>query len=391
MSLRIRRGTDAQRGSVIFDLGEPVWTTNFEQLWVGDGVTRGGISIAQGIAGPGLAYNATTGKLETSNATLTTDDIIEGSTHKYFANSLAVTAVAAAFASGTQTGITISYNNGSLNAIVPGHGTLTENLQLNSYSITGTGSININGNITSNAYYGDLFNATDNVTPITMIAPGGIIQDTSRLSITSCSNSLNSDFSSSTGLRLSTARNTIASPTATTALDYLGYIGFETYIDSVHDYELVSLIQSRVSWNTSGLFANPTEIDFSVRGLDGSVITTSILHNGMIVSPALQTKGLSTTNKNAIVSSISPTNTNSDLYGTIVYDTTLQRLQAFDSTGWNNVLLANHPLQTVVYASSAARDSALPTPSIGMIIFNTQTGKFEGNTNGTTGGWAALN
>ena len=34
MSLRIRRGTDAQRQTTVFDLGEPIWTTNNEQLWI---------------------------------------------------------------------------------------------------------------------------------------------------------------------------------------------------------------------------------------------------------------------------------------------------------------------------------------------------------------------
>ena len=80
MSLRIRRGTNAQRQGKVFDIGEPVWTTGTndypqQQLWIGDGVTNGGISIAQGIAGPGLSYNPDTGKLETTTATLTTDEI----------------------------------------------------------------------------------------------------------------------------------------------------------------------------------------------------------------------------------------------------------------------------------------------------------------------------
>ena len=48
-------------------------------------------------------------------------------------------------------------------------------------------------------------------------------------------------------------------------------------------------------------------------------------------------------------------------------------------------------LKTAVYADDAARDLAIPTPAAGMIIFNTATGKFEGNTDGTVLGWAALN
>jgi len=44
MSLRIRRGTNAERQGITFDLGEIVWTTDTQQLWVGDGVTQGAVS-----------------------------------------------------------------------------------------------------------------------------------------------------------------------------------------------------------------------------------------------------------------------------------------------------------------------------------------------------------
>jgi hypothetical protein len=48
-------------------------------------------------------------------------------------------------------------------------------------------------------------------------------------------------------------------------------------------------------------------------------------------------------------------------------------------------------LKTAVYADDTARDLAIPSPAVGMIIFNTATGKFQGNTDGTVSGWAALN
>jgi hypothetical protein len=57
-------------------------------------------------------------------------------------------------------------------------------------------------------------------------------------------------------------------------------------------------------------------------------------------------------------------------------------------TGTVNASVA---IKTGVFADNTARDTAIPSPSIGMIIFNTTTGKFEGNTDGTTGGWVALN
>ncbi len=43
--IQVRRGTDAQRSVVVFDLGEPVFTTDTKQLYIGDGSTTGGIPV----------------------------------------------------------------------------------------------------------------------------------------------------------------------------------------------------------------------------------------------------------------------------------------------------------------------------------------------------------
>ncbi len=43
------------------------------------------------------------------------------------------------------------------------------------------------------------------------------------------------------------------------------------------------------------------------------------------------------------------------------------------------------------YADSSARDTAIPSPTAGMMVFISGTGKFQGNTNGTTGGWVDIN
>lgn len=46
MSLQIRRGTNAERTSVVFDSGEPVWTTDGKKLYIGDGTTSGGVIVS---------------------------------------------------------------------------------------------------------------------------------------------------------------------------------------------------------------------------------------------------------------------------------------------------------------------------------------------------------
>ena len=46
MALRLRRGTDLERIGVVFEEGELVYSTDTKRLFVGDGVTAGGIPVA---------------------------------------------------------------------------------------------------------------------------------------------------------------------------------------------------------------------------------------------------------------------------------------------------------------------------------------------------------
>ena len=110
MSLRIRRGTEAQRTGVVFDSGELVVTTDEFKLFVGDGITQGGRNIAVNLAGTGLTFNPTTNKLDVSGLSITTDDVPQGDLNKYFTNELAQDAVADALVNGTHQGITFIYN-----------------------------------------------------------------------------------------------------------------------------------------------------------------------------------------------------------------------------------------------------------------------------------------
>ena len=161
MSLRIRRGTEQERIGRTFDQGEIIWTTNGEKLYVGDGVTPGGKNIAAQLAGTNLAFNATTGTLGVTG--LTTDLVTEGLNNKYFSAEAAQDAIGAAIAAGSQSGISVVYNdNGagpaSINFTVTGGGgglsdivldtspSLGGNLDLNGKNVFGTGSIDIDGN-----------------------------------------------------------------------------------------------------------------------------------------------------------------------------------------------------------------------------------------------------
>lgn len=43
--IQIRRGLESQRGSVTPDVGEPIFTTDAHQMYVGDGATAGGVAV----------------------------------------------------------------------------------------------------------------------------------------------------------------------------------------------------------------------------------------------------------------------------------------------------------------------------------------------------------
>jgi hypothetical protein len=170
MSLRIRRGSDAERLGVRFDQGEIVWvnSTNTSRppykLYVGDGVTLGGRDIVETSAGTNLVYNTNTGRLDVSG--LTTDDIAAGTNNQFFTSTLAQNAVAELFANGTMTGIEFVYDDlqNKMDVTVTATGVggsgiesvvedllpaLGGDLNLNSQNIIGTGNISITGNIVS--------------------------------------------------------------------------------------------------------------------------------------------------------------------------------------------------------------------------------------------------
>ena len=173
MSLRIRRGSDAERLGVRFDQGEIVWVNSTTtsrpayKLYVGDGVTYGGRDIVETSAGHKLTYNTNTGRLDVAG--LTTDDIAPGTNNKFFTNELAQDAVGAMFAAGTMSGIQFVYDDvaNKMNVTVTATGgggggsgitallddpspKLGGTLDLNSQNINGTGNIDIAGTLLVN-------------------------------------------------------------------------------------------------------------------------------------------------------------------------------------------------------------------------------------------------
>jgi len=186
MSLRIRRGTDAQRQTLTFDQGEVVYTTDTKKLYIGDGITAGGTNILSTSAGAGVTFNPTTQLFDFNTAALgiTTSDVAEGS-RKYFTSQRAQDAAAALF---TATGSPTS--SGSITGTIA-TGTIVLN-SADSALVNGTRLVIVGagGNgISAGTYYvvssvgtsvvlaNSLANATNNV-PITGINTGSVTSTT---------------------------------------------------------------------------------------------------------------------------------------------------------------------------------------------------------------------
>jgi hypothetical protein len=148
MSLRIRRGTDSQRQQITPDEGELIFTTNTQKLYMGDGITQGGINIGQTLAGTGLVFDSITQTLQAT-----------GGGNQGGGGILSVSADLNPALGGNlnlnSRNIT-GTGNIDINGTVKATTGLGANLPLNSFNITGTGNININGTLSVTGLGADL-------------------------------------------------------------------------------------------------------------------------------------------------------------------------------------------------------------------------------------------
>lgn len=418
MALRIRRGTDAQRSGVTFEMGEIVWTTDGQQLFVGNGVTQGGTAvIGAQILGYGLVYDSLNKRIEVAG--LTSDDVTEGSNRLYHTTERAVDAVGAALVAGnaTNVGITFTYSQtqddaGRINATVALDGVgITEvaadtspslggNLDLNENDITGSGNINVVGSIQSSSI--------DSASIVTNELETSVITSATDLNFTFTENATfngrnilisnanaGPTVSDLASIAFLSSRGTASSPTAIQLNDKVS-----TYTGAGWngtDYTTLGGISIGASVGTLGTEELPGVITMFVLGDNGGFDSFAQLDSsGVFTSLALQSFGLTTTQKTSIINKFGGVGVGENtVRGMIVYDTTLNKLTTFHPTeGWGNILTSTSPVASTsyfkvgVFADNTARNTAVETPAAGMIVFNTSSGKFEGYDGSA---WVALN
>ena len=152
MSLRIRRGTDAQRQTITLDQGEIAFTTDTKKIYVGDGVTLGGNNILATSGGVGVTFNATTQALDfnTGALALTTSAVTEGA-NKYFTVQRAQDAAASLFtSSGSPTVSGTITNTVATGTVVLGS---TPSIMVQGERFVVTGNAFATGNLTNGTYY----------------------------------------------------------------------------------------------------------------------------------------------------------------------------------------------------------------------------------------------
>ena len=110
MSLRIRRGTESDRQSTLFDLGEIVYTTDTKKLYIGDGTTTGGVHVLANSTGNGLAFNSTSQTIgfNLSTLSLSTQITPESYTTTYTSAGSSGTTLKVASTVGIQAGMTVN-------------------------------------------------------------------------------------------------------------------------------------------------------------------------------------------------------------------------------------------------------------------------------------------
>ncbi len=366
MSLRIRRGTDAQRSGITFDMGEIVWTTDGQQLWVGDGLTQGGSPVVgANVAGYGLAYDATTRRLEVAG--LSADDITNGVNNKFFATELAQDAAASLFVTGTHSNISFVYDDalGKINATVALDGIgLTDivadttpqlggNLDLNGRSIGNIGeesdeptigNINITGdiaavNLSANTATVDTLNiGNTTVDQTNFLTVSGLTNlfTFSRTGLDLTSNTSDtfgglrifgnsvSGTETSSSINVFTSRGTVGTPaivedgdalavysaSSHNGIEYVEAGGFGFFVDGTP---------------TTGGVSAPSRFLVAVSDGVGEVGTSAMIlsSKGVLSAPIMQPGSYTTTQRNALTPAV----------GMMIYNTTLNKFQGYQNSG----------------------------------------------------------
>jgi len=368
MALKIRRGTESQRGGITFAAGELIWTTNGHKLYVGDGITAGGIDIASQLGGSGVNYNQSTGKLDLHLASTNSDSLNEGTTNQYFTPARAQAAVATALTNGNpyNTGITFLYDDvdhritatvtgggggttlpsqsghsnqylktdgsGNLSWATPpegitaisqdGNPLLGANLGLNGHNVTGSGNINITGTVTSTTVTASNLSFTNNTLSV---SNGSLYVENNAQQIAQVRGvSADGTPGSTPQFNIFSSRGTIASPTNSQPGDWLMNLSMGGYHGG--GYIQTSGIASSLEATATMTDSNPgATLYLNTNNNNGGLNTCTFNSKGAFRAPIFQASSYSTSQINGYPAPEA---------GMIVFNSTTNHFMGYNGTSW---------------------------------------------------------
>lgn len=361
MSLRIRRGTEAERsGLSTVDQGELLWVTNAQKLYVGLGNGQSGnngmVNIGAALAGDGLAWDEATQTLKFGGVNYTTDDVQEGVIpgRQYFTDERAVDAVAAALVAGTGN-VTFVYNTtqdnaGRIDATVTLDGigitsveadtspSLGGDLDLSSNDITGTGNIGITGTIAN-----ELITLSGSTITSTELTPGGSDRSDAPLRVGSNANPNTlwvtsdnnfgvlrglTDGTNNSGITFKLSRGTLAVPAINNAGDGIAFIDALAHDGTSYVNVGAFGIFTDIGWNGTVGVGSSVPGSFGAIVLDefGTTKELSFNSKGIFNVPIIQVKGYPTGSLPATTGNLEE--------GYIAFDSTTKQFKGWNGTVW---------------------------------------------------------
>ena len=414
MALRLRRGTDAERQIITPVEGELVYVTDTKELYIGDGTTVGGLRVTGEVADTLDGLSDVDAALPQDGDVLVYDSL----TSEWESVQLPLVDLPDVDADGISDGQVLAWNS-STQTFVPAN------------NEGGGGS----------SFVGELI--------------GSVFGDDSTALVDAVNSKIVGDIQSGTGDFIGTVNanefvSAFGTITDLTSVDiYATEISADNMIADTFTGTLIGTITGNITGDLNGsVFGDDSSllVDAVNNVLTGNIQTTNIdlVDQGRLVLTksggnrinevrleAFQTRNrlnINTVDKTGDLSSYT------GYYGTLNFgfeDATTDRADATIRGAASDMRLAHDtvttliddeskyftlkegkfgfgtytpevkmdvrgPIRPGVYADTAARDAAIPTPTAGMMIFVTDgdgagNPKFQGNTDGTTGGWADLN
>ena len=333
MALRLRRGTDAERLTITPLEGELIYTTDTEELFIGDGTTVGGNPVItneladlsdvdlSGLAdGQTIVYNLSNSRFEPGTVSTAIDDLTDVDT------------------TGIVAGNILKWNGA---AFIPGNeGAITEGATYN---------INIDGDLTGSVFGDDSTTLVDGVSgqivaPINTTEqsfmeglvlgtqtsnPGFTYYSTATnglfpLAVFNISNVHDDNITNEMGLFR--ARGTIDAQTTVQAGDTLGSLTWAGHDGAVP--QVAGCIKSEVN----SVSTNNISADVIIATRDGLIGTyTEVMRfkadNGSVAQGYVQFGSLTTAERDAL------TATN----GMVIYNTTNNKFEGYQNGAWINL------------------------------------------------------